>query len=481
MRIIVLFLLVSLAQGLQAQLQINWVHSDPVKTKLLFDLPLVSLPYGLHASALTEGAVADVQGRPAGYKIRAWASPSMEQSLSFSHDTRYAIFYGTSRLFNVKSNDKLGKKLWKTGAESILNLAADMVLPFGFAWQHEEYHRAVMTSHNIYSNNSLNDWISGRENVNGSSTTSVNHVLDTNLASLKKRSNSDFVRLMTAGVEGEVLSAQRMQRDNFFHNTNYANSLNILGRFISVELYMRLCSKRDQIQPLVDDAIKQEAGDQSIRDFTGPDFTAWAYDLFNPDQPYAARGAHPYENGYDRYIYGDKLNEEQYEWIKKQSNLSLLNFISPMNFFINSLELKTPLNSNPLLFNFAFSYYPTSFGSQVGLNLLLKTGNFNWIVAPTINKNLDHNFPSLDMALFEYPIGDKMLVSPRFMLWAQPEDQSFYTDQAQVGGLVSSKISYKLGNFYPYVNMGYKTEGWAAGEVFLEKRFSMDLGIMARW
>ncbi len=481
MRIILLFLLIFSTQGLQAQLRTHWVHSDSINTKLLLDLPLVSLPYGLYASAITEGAVVDVYGEPAGYTLRAWTSPSMKQSLAFSHDTRYAIFYGTSKLFNVQANDKPGKKLWKTGAESVLNLAADLLLPFGFGWQHEEYHRAVLTSHNIYSNNSLNDWISGRENVNGSSTTSVNYVLDTNLVSLKKRANSDLVRLMTAGVEGEVLSAQRMQRDNFFHTTNYANSLNILGRFISVELYIRLCSNRDEIQPLVDDAIEGEAGDQSIRDFTGPDFTAWAYDLFNPDLPYAARGEHPYGNGYDRYVYGDKLNQEQYEWIKKQSNLSLLNFISPMNFFINSFELKTSPGGNPLLFNFAFSYYPTSFGSQVGLNLLLKNGDFNWIIAPTINKNYEHNFPSLEVALWEYPLGDKTLFSPRLMLWTQPKDQSFYTQQAEVGGLVAGKVSYKLGSFHPYIDMAYKTKGWVAGEAFLENRFSMDLGIMARW
>ena len=450
--------------------------------RLVVDLPLLDLPFAYYASAVGEGTVVG-SGQPQTLQpIRALANPSMEQSTQLSLSTRYALFAGTNYLFNRQPTDNRGRKLWKTGAELLLNTALDQALPFGQAWQHEEFHRAVMTRYGVSSNNTLNDWLTGEKNVNSGSVSGVNKVIDSNLARLKAISNPDFVRLAEAGGEAEIYGGQLMQQTHFFYHTGQLDGLVMLARFISPLLYIRLCADKTQVSDLVATALVREGSNQPQRDFTGPDFTAWAYDLYNPDMAYAARGQNPNGNGYDRYIYGNKLSTEQYDWIRKQSNLAWLNLLSPLNFFVNGFTLKRYANGEKLEANFAFRYYPTSFGNQLGLNVWLKKGRYNVFVNPALNQNLAHSFPSLEVGLVDYDVRSKLLLTVQGSVWTQPQDQLFRTADMTPGGRLLAKAAYKISRtVLPYCQFQYKSAGWVAGDAFLQSRFESKVGINLRF
>jgi hypothetical protein len=450
--------------------------------RLVLNVPLFDLPYGQYAANRQQG-VADVNAKPEGYSnvFKAWGNPSMEQSTQFSLDTRYAIFYGTKRLFRRQDTDHGLRKAWKMGAEIALNGVLDVELPFGPAWQHEEYHRATMTRCNIASNNTLNDWLTGRKNANFGSISGVNDVLDANLVALKKLRNPDLVRLAAAGVEGEVYGGEQLQQNSFFYHTGYLNSLNILYRFLSPVYYMSLCADKVQVTDLTRESMNKEGLDPAQHDFTGADFTAWAYDLYHPTEPYAARGPRTDGSGIDRYIYGNKLTDTQYDWLQKQSRLAWLNILSPMNFFLPSLTLKRYANGEKLEGNFAFRYYPTSFGNQLGLNLLLKKGKYNLLLNPALNQNLDHSFPSLEAQLLDYPVSTKLLLTTRVIAWTQPKGQAFETSQAEWGGLLAATVHYQAGHlWFPYASVGYKTNGWVASNAFLNRQWDAKIGVSVR-
>ena len=59
-------------------------------------------------------------------------------------------------------------------------------------------------------------------------------------------------------------------------------------------IYHSLCVN-DELDTMMDEINARETTEAS-RDFTGPDCTAWVYDLRRPDEPYADRGTHPSGN-----------------------------------------------------------------------------------------------------------------------------------------------------------------------------------------
>ena len=450
--------------------------------RLVIDLPLLDLPWAGYASAVSESSLVS-SSQPGGFQpFRAWSNPGMAQSTQLSLATRYALFAATKHLFNRRLTDKRGRKIWKIGAEILLNTGLDQALPFGQAWQHEEFHRAVMTRYGVFSNNTLNDWFTGRQNLNAGAVSGVNMVSDANLAGLKAISNPDFVRLAEAGGEAEIYGGQLMQQTHFFYPTGQLDGLAMLARFISPLLYIRLCADKTQVDDLVSAALAREGNNPALRDFTGADFTAWAYDLYNPDVPYAARGQNPNGNGYDRYIYGDKLSTDQYDWIRKQGNLAWLNLVSPLNFFIEGFTLKRYANGEKLEANFAFRYYPTSFGNQLGLNVWLKKGCYHVLLHPALNQNLTHTFPSLEVGLVEYAARPNLLLTLGASVWGQPKEQRFRTSEMTPGGRLSAKAAYKISpTIRPYCQLQYKSTGWVVGDVFLQARLEGKLGIDLRF
>src|SRR5690606_29564229 len=77
-------------------------------------------------------------------------------------------------------------------------------LPYGYAFQHEEFHRSVMSVRGIYSYDEV--WKFGK-----GFDIAVTSVKDEDLIYLKKNHPADQVRLSAAGVEGEYAYFQRMR------------------------------------------------------------------------------------------------------------------------------------------------------------------------------------------------------------------------------------------------------------------------------
>ena len=87
--------------------------------------------------------------------------------------------------------------------------------------------------------------------------------------------------------------------------------------------------------------------------------------------------------------------------------------------------------------------------------------------------------------MIDYPlqIGNlNLFLSPRLMVGMQPKGQSFFTSEAEFFGLIGSRIDFQIhNNWLPYLEFAAKTNGWVAGNEFLEKNISFRLGISARF
>lgn len=245
---------------------------DTIKLKniVLFDITLTDFPHALYSSNLQQTSIANLNKPSGNYNfLGSYKIPSMEQSTRVELNTRQLIFLGTHKLLNRKPTERIYKKVTRYASELTLNLLADALLPFGMGWQHEEFHRATMTRCHCYSNNSLNNWITGKNSANSSTLKSVDQVLDTNLVLIKVKSNADLVRISAAGNEGNIFSAETMQRYDFISENGLVTIPYYLIRFLSVSSYLDLCSKKDQATNATLEVMALEKDNQSIRDFTG--------------------------------------------------------------------------------------------------------------------------------------------------------------------------------------------------------------------
>ena len=102
--------------------------------ELSIDFPLLDFPYQANAS------------KTHGNLIKSFTNPSMNQSLQISTDLYSSINYGVNKLVNVK-NKKLNFAFRQVTAGAFDYLVN--TLPLGVAWNHEEYHRAVLTKNGI--------------------------------------------------------------------------------------------------------------------------------------------------------------------------------------------------------------------------------------------------------------------------------------------------------------------------------------------
>ncbi|NJL76755.1 MAG: hypothetical protein HC892_18765 [Saprospiraceae bacterium] len=194
---------------------------------------------------------------------------------------------------------------------------------WGYGWLHEEYHRAVMTRREINSFNDMNTFPFGDVSI------SVRKVEDKDLIHLSNNHKSDFIRLQTAGLEAQYHQIQTLQKNNFYYTQDLPHiPLYWLSTMTNI-VYVNQSGSADYFDKLIDEANETEATDVSKRDFTGPDFTAWANALFNPQKPYEDRGVHPSGVGVNRYIKPSELSVEELNYLQKQGNLQWLNLISP--------------------------------------------------------------------------------------------------------------------------------------------------------
>jgi hypothetical protein len=130
---------------------------------------------------------------------------------------------------------------------------------------------------------------------------------------------------------------------------------------------------------------------------------------------------------------------------------------------------------------FNVKHHLTSFGSAINLNLFAKTPAANALVAVTMYENFDGSFPGIDAQVIDYPMkvaGRRLYVTPRLMMWMQPRDQQFMTQEGEAGGLASAIVAVPLSSNLRLVGeFEGKTKGWVASHAALESEVTGRLGL----
>lgn len=431
---------------------------------LLLTVPFIDWPHGF-ASA----------NRSAGF-----ASPSMRQALLWNASATQLAVQSL-----VWAWDRAPGPVWTRDLGLWLSMGGFSFLftymPLGEAWLHEEGHRAVLTLRGAESHNG----IYGVEI--GAGLIAVDEVEDADLERLKDRHPADFVRLMSAGIEGEVESFRLMRKNNFFlgRSSEQDRFLWWVGG-LNVSYYLAACANGwiDQ------DIAEMEAGETSMgtRDFTGPDFTAWVYDLRRPDEGYAEgpRGrVHPSgTGGFRRYLATSDLTGEEKDYLRLQAMLSLLNFASPQFWGPDWLPGTLPWNGRGVLWNAGLAHHLTPFGYEIAGDVLLRRGKWAWVFTVQALVNSKMPLPGLSAEIFRYPrlVGRKTVyLTAAASAWLQPADLRFDAGDVLPGGSMLAGLSVPLvGGLEAWIEADAKTQGWVAGNVHLDPALQARAGLQLK-
>jgi hypothetical protein len=392
--------------------------------------------------------------------------PTMEQSLALSAAFHDAAAVELQRLFGTHT--KWGKV---TVGLFDLMVLADTPLPPGAPWLHEEWHRAVMSNRGISSYNDVYNFDFGGDSI------AVSHVRDEDLIRLKRDHPADQVRLQEAGIEGELMLVQRLQKEHFFRrSTAYHVPLYWIEK-LSTWGYVQ-SGGTHEIDVSTDEDNAREGANVARRDFTGHDFNGWVYDLFRPDEPYTARGVHPSGVGINRYRKSTDLTPDERAFLHKQGRLQLLNFLDPNLVGIDGA------NVGGVTVNASAAHLLTSFGYTIDANVFLRREKQNLFVTLHHYVNGERSFPGLEAELIDHAIswhGHALTLTPRVGIWMQPRNQRFRDDDASLGGLAAMRIAAPLrGRFGSFVEVETKSAGWVAGNVHLDPATAIRFGLTAR-
>ena len=235
------------------------VFADEQPSFIKLDLPLFDLPYQIDAMNTVGHGF-----------FSAYANPSMAQSLAVTTNIYSAAHFGLRTMYNNWEGNKIVRNIVYYGGIGV----ADMLLlyvPGGHGWMHEEFHRSIMSRYQVHSFNMMNTFPIGQAQVY------VKNVRDEDLERFKEESPANFVRMHSAGGEGEILLVDGLQKNNFFYNQNIPNEFFYWLAAFNVWQYAF-----SAFSPFTDNPeLKNEATIQE-RDFTGHDYTSWVYDLFRP-------------------------------------------------------------------------------------------------------------------------------------------------------------------------------------------------------
>ena len=333
---------------------------------LKLDLPIFDLPYQIDAMNTVGHGF-----------LSSYANPSMEQSLSITVDIYSSFHFGMKKFYDISATNNIWKNIIYYGGIA-LGDGLLMLFPFGgYAWMHEEFHRAVMSRYGVNSFNAAYTL----EGI-------VNHITDEDLERFKAESPTDFIRMQATGIEAGHLFTDRLQRNNFFYNQNYFSELTYWISAVYIHDYIAGKNRMEGRNPNIEE-----------RDFTGRDPIAWVYDLFRPNEAYSERGVHPTGIGINRYRNLDDLKDQEKNYLENVGYWQFINYVSPMMFMFRSL----PLPNSDIRWNFAFRHILTSFGTDLSFNFFLKIDKFNFVVINHSYQNYEHYFTALEVEMIDFP------------------------------------------------------------------------------
>jgi len=351
-----------------------------------------------------------------------------------------------------------------------------MPLPASDAWVHEEYHRAVLGRRGVDSFNDVYKFDFAPSGI------AVSHVKDDDLVRLKRDHPAEQVRLSAAGIEGEYQLVQQLERHVFFDcSPAWHVPVYWLVKLGSIGYVMS--STWSAVDVFTDDANFRERADVAPRDFTGHDFTAWVYDLHRPEEPYTARGVHPFGFGLgiDRYIKAADLTADERRYVEHQGRLQLLNLFDPFLIGRRGFPVTNPFNRRPLRLTANVGHVLTSFGDTVDANVFLHQDDVKLFVVVHSYGNGQRRFPGIDAEVVDYPVtvrGRPVNISLRGALWLQPADQRFDASDSRPGALLGLTVQRPgRGRIGVYIAAEGKTEGWVAGNVYLGPNVSVRVGV----
>jgi len=429
---------------------------------IIIDYPLLDYPYINKSIQLS-----NITG--------IFTNPSMSQSLGIATSLNNLKREGIYRLKVKSPVIRKNYSLFLTLGDFITYLP----IPLTSGWVHEEFHRAVLAKHGIGSYNDMNNFPVTKSIIN------VSHISDEDLIRLKSESPRDMVRLSEAGIEGQYLMSNYINKEAFFSNTKSISYTPLYSNLNSI-LYVILCSGKSYSDKVLDDQIKSEGSDITKRDAVGLDFISYTYDLFRPDVPYQNRGLSPSGVGINRYVKYSQLTSEEQSYLTGQGLLQLINLLNPISLMHNSFNLRKEKDGSITRANLYFNHWLTSFGYDISATFLLKyrTCNYAFTLHNYVNRNC--RIPGIEAETYSLLIGKKAYKNPisvdaRVMLWLQPEYLLFNDKNVQPGGLVEAKILVPVSKLIqPYLLLTAKTTGWVAGNVYQEADFSLKAGLQIR-
>lgn len=395
-----------------------------------------------------------------------YAVPSMAQSLALT------------KTFYEFAHQGIAEQLADSPRTAYLSLIGfDFIatwLPFGNAWLHEEWHRAVMGRHGIDSRNEIYDF-------NFEDVIKVYRVQDDDLIDLKGKHPADQVRLSSAGFEAQYELNHALEQDTFYGRAGGWHILLLWMNTLNNIAYLDTCAGKDA-DTLTREETAKEGTDILERDFTGLDCNAWVYDLHRPTEPYTDRGTHPSGVGIDRYRdYSDLTGAEQ-DYLKHMRDLSLINLADPFLFGRNEFSGYHERLGN-FQWNATLRHHLTPFGYDVSANLFLKADRSRHLVTLHNYRNQQESFPGLEWQRFAAApdwLPPAWRMDWRVALWRQPQALAFATSEWKWGGALTLRAMKAKGNWTPYAQLEAKTEGWLAGNVYLDPNYSAQLGFVIR-
>jgi hypothetical protein len=422
--------------------------AKPAQPEVILELPVIDVPFN--------GG-------------DGYTAPSMQQSLHITKDLYQYSHYKFAQWFESRPV-----------VRTVSTIGFDIVslwLPFGAAWLHEEWHRAVMSNRGINSVNEIYEFPLFAETI------SVKHVKDEDLIRLKQEYPADMVRLHAAGIEAQYELNFALEKDRFFLPPPTLDGAILWLNYINNISYIYACAS-NQSNTITDEILQNENADIAQRDFTGLDCNAWVYDLFRPDEPYEQRGIHPSGVGINRYIKYDDLTDEEQDYLNTNLKLSLLNLVNPFLFRFKSFTATNPINQQPFHWNATLRHHLTSFGYTIDANVFYQQNSVNAMAILHHYFSKSHFYPGLELALVRFPISlfrMQMPLSVRTSVWLQPKEQLFYTDESELGGIATIKFNFPTyQRLETFIEMEAKTQGWVAGNVYLGDNISARMGITAK-
>jgi hypothetical protein len=409
--------------------------------KLKLDLPVFDLPYQLAAANIPGYTFFD-----------GYTHPGMDLSLNLTTGAVSAFHYGMSKLKDAIGSDQYWKRFLYTSG-TILGDYTLFVLPAppSQIWMHEAFHGAAFAYAGI-----------------------ANHIgYDFPTAAYTVPDSGDFARwydwsrTTAAGIESQYLHIEKMQVNSFFYKQELFHEFYYWLTVLQTWQYAYLPFIAPDTLTVMVDGEKQEATTDSL---------LWAYFMFHPDALEQATSD-------EEVVIGlASLTDNEKGFLKTRTMLSLLNLASPLLFGFKSIPLGV---ENGVYGNFAFRHFYTSFGTDSRLDLYVQAAPYNFKVVLHNYVNYEHYFPALEAALVDFPVrlgGLDMYFSPRISIGVQPKDQGFFTPDAEFFGLIGLRADFALRrNFLPYIECTAKTDGWVAGNEFLEAALGVKLGISARF